>query len=436
LKTGLIQTISAVIFVTLLITIFITSLSVKTAFGGDLLPIRGLTVQFERRGYPNGYYPGDAIRDFSNYDDVVGHTVAIEIALQLDAMKLMGVNTISFELRACDPTYIPEPFVPPNCNLGPSLGFQYPQPTSTELNNLTAFFNLVNSKGIKIILWLNNTHMEEQPPVSNATWISSIINVIKDHPALELVVFGGNTHLVDTDGNGVGDACGLPAEAPLYLGPTSKPAQYVKWAINYARSLGVSPRKLSAEAIIGDFRHDSQIPAGPDATDGHLWPPIAVLKEIFDQLSIPNEQCTYAVSFYEHRKCLWAPDWLPCVDKDPHAWGDETLQRVFDTIGSGNGSRVIAVEMGLNTPVDQTWTTEQALESIISLMGKHGTAGGTFWRWANYENSEDSDPQLASPIKRRGVDLFYYNPIKRVLEKLYKKPANALPFLELLFEEG
>src|SRR3989441_11105018 len=152
---------------------------------------------------------------------------------------------------------------------------------------------------MRILLRLTNTHMEEQPPTNSATWLGAILGAVKLHPALELVLFEGNTHFVDTNGDGTADACGTPAEPPLWLGPTSVPAQYVQWAIGYARSLSVPARKLSAEAIVGDFFVESEAPAGPEATDGHLWKPIAVLQGILDNLGIPDAERTYALSFYE-----------------------------------------------------------------------------------------------------------------------------------------
>ena len=376
------------------------------------IPIRGIYVQFERRGWASGYWSGDLIHQWNDFDSVVGHTVAEEAALQLDAMKTMGVNTIAFELRAADSSYVPDGFTPANgCNIPPSLGLRWPQPTSTELTNLQAFFDLVHSKEMRVLLRLVNTHMEEQPPTNSQTWLGSILQVVKDHPAFELVSFEGNTHLLDTDGDGTPDACGGPAEPPLYLGPTAAPAQYVKWAIGYGRSLGIPTLKLTAEAIIGDFFTDSQPPAGPTATDSHLWSPIVVLKAIFDDLGIPANQRTYAVSFYEHRKCDTART-LPCVDTDPHSWADQTLQSLFATIGTGNGARVVAVEMGVLPPISSLWPAERALASLVSLFKKYGVDGGAYWRWVAFDNAEDANPDYADAVKRRGVD-FIYNPVQQ-----------------------
>ena len=60
----------------------------------------------------------------------------------------------------------------------------YPNHPGTELSNLVQLFDLINSKQIKSILWLNNTHMEEQPPNNNAAWLTAILNVVKNHPDL------------------------------------------------------------------------------------------------------------------------------------------------------------------------------------------------------------------------------------------------------------
>ena len=381
----------------------------------NIFVLRGLFVSFERRGWASGYYSGDAINQFNDFDSVVGSTVAQEIALQLDEMKKIGVNFINFELRSSDSYWNPGPFLPPECNIGPSLGLQYPSPTQNEIDNLVSFFNLVSSKQMKISLMLVNTHMEEQPPLNNATWLNAILNAIKNHPALGLVVFDGDTHMVDTNGDGIGDACGNPAEAPLWLGPSSKPANYVKWAIQYAMSLGMPANKLTSEAIVGNYYADLEGPAGPDATDGHLWKSVRVLKQIFDELSIPENQRTYGISFYEHRKCN-STNSLPCIDADHHTWADETLKQIFEIIGR-KGSRVIAIEMGLSQ-ADPNWTTAQAFESQFLLMKRYGVAGGCFWHWVNYSNDEDANPTLATPIKKRGLT-FEYNPVKDKMVQYY-----------------
>jgi uncharacterized repeat protein (TIGR01451 family) len=378
----------------------------------DPLAIKGLWVQFERRGWSSSYWNGEVIKELNNFDDVVGHTVATEIELQLDEMKKMGVNTITMDLRATD-SYYSGDYIPPDCNVPPTLGFLYPTPTPEELSNLLSFFNLVHNKQLKIILLLNTTHMEEQPLVNNITWLTSILNVIKDHPALELVGFGGNTHLWDTNGDGIDDACAIPAEAPLYKGPSSIEAQYVKSAIQLGISLGIPASKLSAEAIVGNYFVDTRFKT------------VEVLKQIFDDLGIADNQRVYAISFYEHRKCLNINNIdIPCTpDADPHAWADETLKQVYEIIGR-NGSKVIAVEFGLfqaDPGQISSQATSQAFESLILLFKRYGVSGGSFWRWVFFNNYENTDPTLATPVKIRGIP-FLYNPVKDKIAQYYLEP--------------
>ncbi len=63
-------------------------------------PSGGCTSHSNEEAAGSGYYSGEAISNFNEFDDVVGHTVAEEISLQLDIMKQMGVNTITYELRS------------------------------------------------------------------------------------------------------------------------------------------------------------------------------------------------------------------------------------------------------------------------------------------------------------------------------------------------
>lgn len=376
-----------------------------------LLKNAGLWAQFERRGTPSEYNPGQVIQSWTQFDSVVNSTVSQEVSLQLDKMKAMGVNTIMFELRAADPTYTGN-FAPPDCNEPPVLGLQFPQPTTTELANLPLFFDMVQSKGMKVWLFLVNTHMEQQPPTNSQTWLGAIFGAIGKHPALDLLLFGGDAY-TEPGPNGT-ITCGFPAEAPLWLGPprSAIPATYVQWAINFALSQGLPPGKLSAEAIVGSFLVESQEPAGSNATDGHLWSPIAVERTIFDNLNIPAGQRTYALSFYEHRKCADAQT-LPCTDLDPHDWADQTLQYVTSVVGTG--PRIVATEMGVGGagPVDPAnWNTQHAVESLVFLLHKYGLDGGSFWRWVNFNTSEDSDPTLAQPVKVRGVP-FAYNAVQK-----------------------
>jgi hypothetical protein len=147
---------------------------------------------------------------------------------------------------------------------------------------------------------------------------------------------------------------------------------------------------------------------------------------IFDQLSIPSDQRTYALSLYEHRKCTDA-NGLPCADVDPHTWADQALASVTLVVGQqddattsnmDSGSlddraafRIVAPEMGDNAG-DPTWSAQHALESLVYLFQKYHIEGGSFWRWTSFENAEDSNSQLPDPVKRRGIS-FVYNPVEK-----------------------
>lgn len=373
-------------------------------------PLRGLYVQFERRGWSSEFWSGQVLQSYEDFDSVLGRTVREEVEYQLRLMSGMGINRITLELRAADGD---GDSAFPLCHVSPALGLRWPQPTGVELRNLKAFFDLVDRLGIKVWLRLVNTHMEEVPRTRSAQWLGAILGTLKGHPALDLVLFEGNIRQVDLTGDGVSDACGIAAEPPLWLGPTSAPARYVRWALSYGRSLGLPARRLSAQAVVGDAFIDSQ-PPNPTATDGHLWSPIVTLRRLFDLVGFPAAKRTYAISLYEHSKCTNLQG-SPCVDADPHLWADETLGRVFDVVGRGNGARVLAPEMGLYAG-QAAWRTEWALESLITLMEKHGVQGGAFWRWTSFETREDADPQLAEPVKRRGVDLVYNRVQQEVLD--------------------
>src|SRR5205807_951121 len=80
----------------------------------------GLWTSYERRGWASEYWNGQVIRQFFDNDAVVGSTVQAEVAKQLDVMAGMGVNAISFEIRATDTA---PGFVFPQCNIDPAGGF-------------------------------------------------------------------------------------------------------------------------------------------------------------------------------------------------------------------------------------------------------------------------------------------------------------------------
>ena len=372
------------------------------------LEVRGLYVQFERRGWPSGYWSGDLIQNFTDFDDVVGRTVAEEVSEQLEAMKAIGVNTITFELRATDAVSIPPPREPPECNVSPPLGLLWPQPPEEHLANLTPFLDLVHSKGMRVLLRLVNTWMDEQYRAEAETWLGAILGSIHGHPALELVLFEGDEQYVDSDGDGAADSCGIQAEPPLWLGPDAAPARYVEWAIEYALSLGFPPRKLSAEALIGVYAIDNA---------NHLWFAPGVMKTIFDRIGIPDDQRTYALSFYQRRRCRSAGGW-PCEDAGPHEWLDETLLRTMRAIGHESAARVVAPEFGVHAPIEPEWGSAEALESSVELMRKRGVAGGSYWRWVSFEDEGDADPTSWEPVKRRGPD-YVYTVVWEIMRRLY-----------------
>ena len=375
--------------------------------GHYLFATRGLDVQFERRGWSSGYNPGEVLQKWNEFDNVVGSTVEAEVARQLDHMKALGVNEIWYPLPSSDEGYDPN-FVPPACPMPEVLGLRWPQPTPTELTSLGAFFDLLERKGVKVILELQNNHMEDQ--TDSARWLGAILDVVKDKPALDLVQFDGNLHTLDLNGDGIDETCGVPSEAPLWLGATSRAGSYVRFAIALALAKGLPAQKLSAESIVGNYFTDSHPVAYGDATDGHFWAPVESMKAIFDSLGVPPGQRTYALSFYEHRKCNPAivPSSYPCVDADPQSWAEESLRRVRDVVVVG--PRLVASEMGGWTPVEGGWPTADAVEGLVSVFQRYHVNGGAFWRWTNFNNSEDGDPSVATPVKRRGA-AYTYNAI-------------------------
>jgi hypothetical protein len=396
--------------------------SASQPVGRYLFASRAVVTQFERPGSPNGYVWGEAIQQLHDFDPVVGSTVEAELKLQLDRIRAMGVNEIWYELRTADPVYEPD-FKPPDCNEPPVQGLQWPQPTPTELANLGDFFDLVQGEGMKVVLELDNTHMEEQPPTNSERWLGSILKVIRDKPALDLVQFDGTPHLVDLNGDGIPESCGIPSEAPLWMGSTYVGARYVRWAIGYGLSLGFPANQLTAESIVGNYFTDSHQPTAPDATDGHFWAPIETMKMIFDKLGVPTSERTYSLSLYEHRKCAPATGQGPCSDESANAWADESLRRVRDTVGTE--PRLFAAEFGA-FPVDRSWPTEAAVESLSVLMQRYRVDGGAYWQWVNNNDSDEHNPQLAEPVKRRGT-AFVYNPVLLPLLDMYGFHLTPIP---------
>jgi hypothetical protein len=394
--------------------------SVTITVQPGLLAYRGLFTQFERRGFPNGYYPGDAIREFQTTDFLVPSLglVKAEIASQLDAMVALGVNTITFELRSADSVLVLRAY--PDCNVSPSTGLLFPRPPSAHLDNLVAFFDLAQAHGVKILFRLVNNRMDAAYRAESQVWLDSILNRVKSHPALELVLFEGDQRHLDSNGDGTPDECGGLAEPPLNRGPDRPVAQYVQWAIGHAMSLGIPSRKLSAQAVIGAFVVDMELGAGANFQDSRQWHNLGVMKTIFDRLSVPDDQRTYAVSFYQGTKCRLAAA-FPCTDAAPATWAEETLVRAWSRIGYRSRARMVAVEWGSVTPFSSGWNTDQAITVGASLMRQYGVSGGSFWRWTSFTNAEDADPNTPYAIKWRGT-AYNYTPAWAALKQAYAQP--------------
>jgi hypothetical protein len=391
--------------------------------GRHFLETRGLWVQFENRGSATGWNTGELL-------ELIGDSaVRAEVVLQLRQMKAMGVNLIVYELRSADGVW-PVDSSFPRCERATTLGPLWPRPTEAQLAGLEALFDLVHAQGMRISLILNTTHMDEQPPTGNAQWLSAILGAVKDEPALDLVMFGGDRRHVDAHPpfDGAPDSCGGESEAPLWLGADSVEGRYVQWAIGHALSLGLPPEKLAAEAIVGDYRHEARQVAGPAAQDRHLWPPLEVLRTIFDRLAIPGPQRTYALSSYPHTKCTFVDtSFLPCIEQGQEPWTRETLRLSRERVGPE--ARLTIAEFGTQS---SDWPHERTVESLGRLLRDLGLEGGVYWQWVNPSN----DPRYTHPgtdLKKRGP-AFAYNPQQRELADLYGFHLRAIP--NGSFEQG
>ena len=393
------------------------------AIGHYPLTTRGLWVDFEAPGNRSGWFTGQLLQQLT------GRGTQQEVLRQLNAMRAMGVNTVLFEMRSANGT---EGAPWPACTLSDWLGPRWPQPTPAELNGLTKLVQLAAQRGMKVMLILNYTHMEEEPRTGAERWLGSILRAVSGEPNLDLVAFGGDRRVVDAQPpfDGVPDSCGGQAEAPLWLGPDSIEGRYVQWAIGYAMSLGLPPQKLTAESIVGDYRTESQQGAGPAAQDRHLWRPVAVMRTIFERLGIPPSQRTYALSLYAHNKCaLSDPGNGACPDVGQLTWAEETLR--VNRERAGSESRLTLMEWG----VDRAETAiPQTVEGLGVILQQLGIEGGAYWKWSD---APADQPMWAWPpaalVKVRGVPL-HYQPVQRELADLYGFHLAAIP--NGSFEEG
>lgn len=329
-------------------------------------------------------------------------------------MRAMGINAVSFQIVGSDSVF--GSIAPPTCYVPPVAGMRWPRPTALELANLVKFLDLAQQKGIKVLLNLSHTHYEESPPTNATTWITTIVNAVKTHPALELVTFMGDVHVH----NFATQVCGLPAEPALYLGPGDIMYQNLKIQMSLARSLGLDARKISTEAIVGDDNLESQAAqfAGSSNTQ-HLYSPIQVMKQMFDELSWPADQRTYSLSFYHRLKCASSDAPAGCVQATPDDWADQTMRFVSSTIGPASGARVIATEFG--TFEDGASTPEQTVTDLTSVMRKYGLDGGAYWIWVNTDSIYEAHRPFADGILKRSATL-QFNPVKDAIARAYSTP--------------
>jgi hypothetical protein len=378
--------------------------------GGSFMNSPGIWADFEDQGNI-GLGSGQLIKELNQTDPATSQTYQADASQQLDAMHRLGVNTISFDLVTASD--LNDDFVPPDCNYAPFAGLTWPQPTPTELANLVQFLDLLQSKGMKMWLLLTTNHMEEQPPVNATTWLGAILGAIKNHPALDLILLRGDSRLTS---NG---QCLIPAEPELQLGPQSLPANYLSWAFKFAMALGIPANKLSTEATVDHYY-----------LDPHSWHPVWVLKTIFDGLNIPVNQRTYGLSFYSHQKC-GPNDPTPCVNRAPATWEEQTLQIVFAEIGSNNGARVDAIEMGLQPPPTSTWNTQEAIESMNFVMEKYHLDGAAFFSW--YEGTSFDPTTTPDPVEVAGTNYTSFYP---VANEIIDAAGFHAPILNGSFETG
>jgi hypothetical protein len=364
------------------------------------LDLRGVWAGFEDVGSSSGFYNGDTIKNFD--------TVAPQLSAQMDLMVQMGVNVISFPIGATDATALPPG--PPTCNTPPVAGALWPQPSQTELDGLVKVLDLAQSKGLRVLLELQHTHFEEIPPTNATTWLTALINDVKAHPALELVTFMGDVHVNNFGGT---PSCGLGAEPPLWLGPNDVVYQHLKFELSLGRSLGLDPRKISAEAIVGDYN----LELGATSTaPQHLYSPIAMLKQLFDELSWPVDQRTYALSFYFRNKCDVS---TACTEIGPAAWADATGQYISSVVDFSSGSRAVAVEWG--TLIGGGSTPDAAVPGITTVMQKYGISGGAYWIWVDTDDNYEASLPFAEGVLKRGSTL-QFNPVHDELVSAYSAP--------------
>src|SRR5438132_10556010 len=171
--------------------------SAAAPIGRYRLQNSGVWADFEQLGANKMLLPGDIIKRLDEIDQPSGMRVYDEIALQMDAMRSIGINTITHVVGTAGTTYDHPEF--PYCNQGPGFGLTFPSPTAQETTNLGRFLDLAASKGLKVILRLTNS--QEDDLTGSATWLEAIFAVVLAHPsAVDWISYGGYLSSIDSVG--------------------------------------------------------------------------------------------------------------------------------------------------------------------------------------------------------------------------------------------
>jgi hypothetical protein len=75
-------------------------------------------------------------------------------------MRAMGVNEILLEMRSSD-DFLGASGAWPECKIHAALGPLWPNPRAEELSGRRTMLDLAQQRGMRVILSLTNTHMDE-----------------------------------------------------------------------------------------------------------------------------------------------------------------------------------------------------------------------------------------------------------------------------------
>jgi hypothetical protein len=216
-----------------------------------------------------------------------------------------------------------------------------------------------------------------------------------DDETVDFVTFDGDVSIA---WNG---QCGGQSEAALWAGQWSPTGRYVANAIRYGRGLGISASRLSAELV-------TPCPCAEQ--------PVDVMKQIFDELRVPESERTYPLSMYDHTRPM-------------HQTAEAALGRALAAIGKSsggaNGPRVLLSEFGNEIPIPSDWSSSEAVESFGVLMEQFGLDGGNYWLWVEMNASYELQ-RLTEAVKQRGV-AWRYNPVAREIRDLYGFHLKSIP---------